>query len=70
MAENYDDFSSDFEVGNFFIQVSTKSEKTLVPIYSSSHSIIKDLKFPEVEEVIESDCEERPSLSYEVYEPF
>lgn len=47
MAETYDNDFSDFEVGNFLfpsVQVSTKSEKTLVPIYSSSHSVIKDLK--------------------------
>ncbi|XP_059426733.1 uncharacterized protein LOC132160981 [Carassius carassius] len=61
VAETYDDFFSDFEVGNFLfpsIQVSTKSEKTLVPIYSSSHSVVKDLDYPEVEEVIPSDCED------------
>ncbi len=61
VAETYDDFFSDFEVGNFLfpsIQVSTKSEKTLVPIYSSSHSVVKDLEYPEVEEVIPSDCED------------
>ncbi len=61
MAETYDDFFSDFEVGNFLfpsIQVSTKSEKTLVPIYSFSHSVVKDLEYPEVEEVIPSDCED------------
>ncbi|XP_016372699.1 uncharacterized protein perm1b [Sinocyclocheilus rhinocerous] len=61
VAETYDDFFSDFEVGNFLfpsIQVSTKSEKTLVPIYSSSHSVVKDLEYPEVEEVIPLDCED------------
>ncbi|XP_026116218.1 uncharacterized protein perm1b [Carassius auratus] len=61
VAETYDDFFSDFEVGNFLfpsIQVSTKSEKTLVPVYSSSHSVVKDLDYPEVEEVIPSDCED------------
>lgn len=62
MAETYDnDFFSDFEVGNFLfpsVQVSTKSEKTLVPIYSSSHSVVKDLEYAEVEEVIPSDCED------------
>ncbi|KTG05923.1 hypothetical protein cypCar_00005976 [Cyprinus carpio] len=61
VAETYDDFFSDFEVGNFLfpsIQVSTKSEKTLVPIYSSSHSVVKDLEYTEVEEVIPSDCED------------
>ncbi|XP_016384548.1 uncharacterized protein LOC107721180 isoform X1 [Sinocyclocheilus rhinocerous] len=61
VAETYDDFFSDFEVGNFLfpsVQVSTKSEKTLVPIYSSSHSVVKDLEFPEVEEVIQSNCED------------
>ncbi|XP_073707371.1 uncharacterized protein perm1b isoform X2 [Garra rufa] len=59
LAETYDDFFSDFEVGNFLfptIHVSTKSEKTLIPIYSSSHSVVKDLEYPEVEEVIQSDC--------------
>ncbi|KAI2663726.1 PGC-1 and ERR-induced regulator in muscle protein 1 [Labeo rohita] len=59
LAETYDDFFSDFEVGNFLFpstQALTKSEKTLVPIYSSSHSVVKELEYPEVEEVIHSDC--------------
>ncbi len=61
VAETYDDFFSDFEVGNFLfpsIQVSTKSKKTLVPIYTSSHSVVKDLEYPEVKEEIPSDFED------------
>lgn len=61
VAETYDDFFSDFEVGNFLfpsVQGSTKSEKTMVPIYSSSRSVVKDLEFPEVENVIQLDSED------------
>ncbi|XP_067316189.1 uncharacterized protein perm1b [Pseudorasbora parva] len=58
VAETYDDFFSDFEVGNLLfpsVQGPTKSEKTLVPIYSSSQSVVKDLEFPEVEKVMQLD---------------
>lgn len=61
VAETYDDFFSDFEVGNLLfpsVQGPTKSEKTLVPIYSSSRSVVKDLEFPEVEKEIQLDSED------------
>ncbi|XDV35555.1 hypothetical protein PO909_005477 [Leuciscus waleckii] len=68
VAETYDDFFSDFEVGNLLfpsVQGSTKSEKTLVPIYSSSRSVVKDLEFPEVEKEIQLDSEvETPAIRF------
>lgn len=68
VAETYDDFFSDFEVGNLLfpsVQGSTKSEKTLVPIYSSSRSVVKDLEFPEVEKEIQLDSEvEIPAIRF------
>jgi len=67
VAETYDDFS-DFEVENLLfpsVQGSTKSDKTLVPIYSSSHSVVEDLKFPEVEEEIQLDSkDEIPAIRF------
>ncbi|XP_077054412.1 uncharacterized protein perm1b [Siphateles boraxobius] len=68
VAETYDDFFSDFEVENLLfpsVQGSTKSEKTLVPIYSSSHSVVKDLEFPEVEKEIQLDSEDEiPAIRF------
>lgn len=55
LAETYDDFFSDFEVGNLLfpsLQGSIKSEKTMVPIYSSSRPVVRDLEYPEIDEVI------------------
>ncbi|NP_001128608.1 uncharacterized protein LOC799552 [Danio rerio] len=55
LAETYDDFFSDFEVGNFLfpsLQGSRKSEKSMVPIYSSSRPVVRDLELSEVDEVI------------------
>lgn len=48
VCEMYDDFFSDFEVGNFFFP-STKDRT--VPIFSASHSAVRELVFPEVEEL-------------------
>ncbi|KAK7155567.1 hypothetical protein R3I93_010262 [Phoxinus phoxinus] len=68
VAETYDDFFSDFEVGNLLfpsVQGSIKSEKTLVPIYSSSHSVVKDLEFLEVEKEIQLDSEDEiPAIRF------
>lgn len=48
ICEMYDDFFSDFEVGNFFFP-STKDRT--VPIFSASHSVVRDLVLPKVEEL-------------------
>lgn len=61
VPETYDNFFSEFEVGNFLfpsVKGTTQCEKNMVPIYSSSRSVVKDLTFPEVEEIIESDSED------------
>ncbi|XP_056316223.1 LOW QUALITY PROTEIN: uncharacterized protein LOC130230925 [Danio aesculapii] len=55
LAETYDDFFSEFEVGNILfpsLQGSRKSEKSMVPIYSSSRPVVRDLELPELDEVI------------------
>ncbi|XP_057193541.1 uncharacterized protein LOC130556494 isoform X1 [Triplophysa rosa] len=60
VPETYNDFS-DFEVGNFLfpsVKCKTQFEKNMVPIYSSSRSVVKDLTFPEVEEIMQSDRED------------
>ncbi|XP_051568594.1 uncharacterized protein LOC127449294 [Myxocyprinus asiaticus] len=61
VPETYDYLLSDFEVDVLFTseQSTTKSEKKMVPIYSSSHSVVRDLVFPEVEEVKHSDSEKK-----------
>lgn len=48
ICEMYDDFFSDFEVGNFLFP--SVNDKT-VPIFSASHSVVRDLAFSEVEEL-------------------
>lgn len=48
VCEMYDDFFSDFEIGNFFFP--STQDKT-VPIFSASHSVVRDLLFPEVEKL-------------------
>ncbi|MCJ8729597.1 hypothetical protein PDJAM_G00108320 [Pangasius djambal] len=48
VCEMYDDFFSDFEVGNFLFP--STQDKT-VPIFSASRSVVRDLVFPEVEEL-------------------
>lgn len=48
VCEMYDDFLSDFEVGNFFFP--STQDKT-VPIFSASHSVVRELVLPEVEEL-------------------
>lgn len=61
VPETYDDFFSDFEVGNFLfpsVKGTTHCEKNTVPIYSSSCSVVKDLTFPEVEGMMLSDSED------------
>ncbi|KAA0712868.1 hypothetical protein E1301_Tti005025 [Triplophysa tibetana] len=61
VPETYDNFFTEFEVGNFLfpsVKGTTQCEKNMVPIYSSSRSVVKDLTFPEVEETIESDSED------------
>ncbi|XP_055069343.2 uncharacterized protein perm1b [Misgurnus anguillicaudatus] len=54
VPEMYEDFFTDFEVGNFFfpsVQGTTKFEKNMVPIYSSSSRSL-------VKEMIQSDSED------------
>lgn len=48
VCEMYDDFFSDFEVGNFFFP--SIQDKT-VPIFSASRSVVRDLLFPKVGEL-------------------
>lgn len=61
VPETYNDFFSDFEVGNFLfpsVKGTPQCEKNTVPIYSSSRSVVKDLTFPKVEEMVQSDSED------------
>ncbi|GAA6090200.1 uncharacterized protein LOC113642789 [Tachysurus ichikawai] len=56
VCEMYDDFFSDFEIGNFLFPPT--KDKT-VPIFSASHSVVRDLVFPQVEELdIDPDFEQ------------
>ncbi|XP_060775630.1 uncharacterized protein LOC132885228 isoform X2 [Neoarius graeffei] len=48
VCEMYDDFFSDFEIGNFFFP--STQDKT-VPIFSASRSVVRDLIVPKVEEL-------------------
>lgn len=48
VCKMYDDFLSDFEVGNFFFP---STQDKIVPIFSASHSVVRELVFPEVEEL-------------------
>ncbi|XP_036425558.1 uncharacterized protein si:ch211-157b11.14 [Colossoma macropomum] len=57
VPETYDDFFSDFVVGNLLFP-SVQDQTVTVPIFSSSRSVVRDLVFPEVEELIEVDIED------------
>ncbi|KAI5628374.1 hypothetical protein C0J50_2864 [Silurus asotus] len=46
VCEMYDDFFSDFEIGNFFFP---SIQEQPVPIFSASRSLLGDLVFPEVD---------------------
>ncbi|XP_046715057.1 uncharacterized protein perm1 isoform X2 [Silurus meridionalis] len=46
VCEMYDDFFSDFEIGNFFFP---SIQEQPVPIFSASRSLLEDLVFPEVD---------------------
>ncbi|XP_051996416.1 uncharacterized protein LOC127653679 [Xyrauchen texanus] len=61
VPETFEYLFSDFEVDVLFTseQSTTKSEKKMVPIYSSSRSVIRDLVFPKVEEVKHSNSENK-----------
>ncbi|KAK2858025.1 hypothetical protein Q7C36_005944 [Tachysurus vachellii] len=48
VCEMYDDSFSDFEIGNVLFPPT--KDKT-VPIFSASHSVVRDLVFPQVEEL-------------------
>ncbi|XP_026771299.2 uncharacterized protein LOC113527558 [Pangasianodon hypophthalmus] len=48
VCEMYDDFFSDFEIGNFLFP--STQDKT-IPIFCASRSVVRDLVFPEVEEL-------------------
>ncbi|XP_017574969.1 uncharacterized protein si:ch211-157b11.14 isoform X1 [Pygocentrus nattereri] len=57
VPETYDDFFSDFVVGNLLFP-SVQDQTVTVPIFSSSRSVVRDLVFPEVEELIEMKIED------------
>ncbi|XP_072539441.1 uncharacterized protein perm1b [Salminus brasiliensis] len=57
VPETYDDFFTDFVVGNLFFP-SIQDQTVPIPIFSSSRSVVRDLVFPEVEELMESDFED------------
>ncbi|KAL6457930.1 hypothetical protein MHYP_G00331600 [Metynnis hypsauchen] len=57
VPETYDDFFSDFVVGNLLFP-SVQDQTVTVPIFSSSRSVVRDLVFPEVEELIEMNTED------------
>ncbi|KAG9277154.1 hypothetical protein AMEX_G7142 [Astyanax mexicanus] len=57
VPETYDDFFSDFVVGNLFFP-SVQDQTVPIPIFSSSRSVVRDMVFPEAEEMIESDFED------------
>lgn len=57
VPETYDDFFSDFVVGNLFFP-SVQDQTVPIPIFSSSRSVVRDMVFPEAEELIESDFED------------
>lgn len=59
VPETYDDFFTDFVVGNLLFP-SVQDQTAPVPIFSSSHSVVRDMVFPEAE-LIESDIEDDDS---------
>ncbi|XP_030634301.1 uncharacterized protein perm1b [Chanos chanos] len=61
VSESYDYFFSDFEVGNLFFPSKEglqKTEEKTVPIFSTSHPVVRDAAFPEVEEIVETEEED------------